>query len=247
MMYEKRQVVLFKNRKKTKKIDAVVVETGLKIFLNGKKLFTLLCSPENLDYLAKGIAFSSGIVKRKEEIKSLLIKDSCCYLETTVPVKLCERMISSGCGGTVNFFRKIEKNKNTNFKISAREIFCLMDEFQKLAKVYRLTGGVHCAGISDGERIMSFHEDIGRHNALDKVIGECFSKDISVSNKIILSSGRISSEITLKAATVGIPVIVSRSAPTTYAIRLARLFDITLVGFVRGKRMNIYTSSRRIF
>jgi FdhD protein len=177
--------------------------------------------------------------------KTFSIKGNYCYVETERTPVWCRKTVFSGCGSMV-YAPMIRKNIFDSFRISAERIFMLMKEFQKLAMVYKRTGGVHCAGISDGEKIISFHEDIGRHNAFDKVVGECLAKGISMARKIILSSGRISSEIVLKSAVVGIPVIVSRAAPTTYAIKLAKLYSITIVGFARGRRMNIYSHTRRI-
>lgn len=240
-MYEKKKIVVIEDRRKATKYDDVAIETGLKIFINGKEFSTLLCSPENLDYLARGLLFTSGI----DRISSFSIKKKYCYVETEKPLNFCKKTIFSGCGSASSSTR-IKKIKKTSFKISSEKILSLMREFQGLAKVYKLTGGTHCAGISDGERILFFHEDIGRHNAVDKVIGECLSKGISTTDRIMLLSGRISSEIVLKAASAGIPIIASKSAPTTFGIKIANLYGLTLVGFVRGKRMNVYTNNWRI-
>lgn len=240
-MFEKRKIVVIENEKRGKKFDDVAIETALKIFINGKEFLTVLCSPENLDCLARGILFTSGI----HRISSFSIKKKYCFVETEKPLSFCRRTIFSGCGGTISS-TKSKKIKKNSFKISCEKILSLMKEFQSLAKVYKLTGGTHCAGISDGERILIFHEDIGRHNAVDKVIGECVLKGISISEKIMFLSGRISSEIVFKSASAGIPIVVSKSAPTTYGIKIANLYGITLVGFVRGKRMNVYTNNWRI-
>jgi len=111
--------------------------------------------------------------------------------------------------------------------------------------VFTLTGGVHAAAISDGKNILFFSEDIGRHNAVDKVIGKTFLNGINFSITILLSSGRISLEIVKKAITAGIPVVLSRSAPTSLAIQTASVKNLTLIGFLRGKRFNIYSGYER--
>ncbi len=244
-MYEKRKIVVVENGRRKSKYDDVAAESGLRIFVNGKEFITLLCSPENLDYLARGIIFTSGLTGEKNRVRSFSIKGNYCYVETEKTIAPYGKIVSSGCG-RISHIAGVRKSKPDNFRVSAERILFLMKEFQKLAVVYKLTGGVHCVGISDGEKIIFFHEDIGRHNAFDKVIGECLAKGVSTSKKIILSSGRISSEIVLKSAAAKIPVVVSKAAPTTYAIALAKLYSITIAGFVRGSRMNIYTHAGRI-
>ena len=117
---------------------------------------------------------------------------------------------------------------------------------QDKALLFKSTGGVHSAAIAERDQILFYSEDIGRHNAVDKIVGECILKDISLEDKILLTSGRISSEIVIKGAKLGLPLIVSRSAPTSLAVELARETGITLVGFARGKRLNIYSHSVRI-
>ena len=121
-----------------------------------------------------------------------------------------------------------------------------MKEFQHNSEVFKLTGGVHSAALCDKENILMFSEDIGRHNAIDKILGQCFWEGIPTENRVVLTSGRISSEILSKMAKRGIPIVVSRSAPTDLAIRTAENLGITLIGFVRGKRMNIYANDWRI-
>jgi FdhD protein len=109
-----------------------------------------------------------------------------------------------------------------------------------------MTGCIHSAAISDGQHILVVGEDIGRHNAVDKVTGYCFLEDIPLNDKIILVSGRLSSEMATKCSRWGIPIVVSRAAPTGLAIDIADKRGITMVGFMRGKRLNIYTNPHRI-
>ena len=118
----------------------------------------------------------------------------------------------------------------------------LIKEFNKSSQLFLDTGGVHSCALCDINKIIIFKEDIGRHNALDKVLGKALLEDIDFRDKIILTSGRISSEILIKTAKRQIPVIVSRSAPTSLSIDIAKKLNITLIGFARGKRMNIYSN-----
>jgi FdhD protein len=105
---------------------------------------------------------------------------------------------------------------------------------------------VHSAALADSEKIIFFYEDIGRHNAIDKIIGECLLGSVSTDDKIIVTSGRLSSEVLLKAAKLKIQLLISRSAPTSLSVEIAETLNITLVGFVRGQRMNIYSHAWRV-
>ncbi|RQD74048.1 MAG: formate dehydrogenase accessory sulfurtransferase FdhD, partial [Candidatus Syntrophonatronum acetioxidans] len=134
----------------------------------------------------------------------------------------------------------------TEIYFSPAQISTLMKDLQKRADLFRQTGGVHSSALGTAEGIISFCEDIGRHNAVDKLLGECIDKEISLEDKMLITSGRLSSEILLKAAKIGIPVLLSRAAPSSLSVELARKLGITMVGFIRGKRMNIYAGEWRI-
>ncbi len=121
-----------------------------------------------------------------------------------------------------------------------------MHEFEKRSVLFRKTGGVHAAGLANKERILFYFEDIGRHNAVDKVVGKCLQNQVSCEDKMLLLTGRISSDIVAKASKSGIGIIVSRSAPTGLAVKNAQRLGITLVGFARGSKMNIYSFPMRI-
>ncbi|MFU8796917.1 MAG: formate dehydrogenase accessory sulfurtransferase FdhD, partial [Dehalococcoidia bacterium] len=114
------------------------------------------------------------------------------------------------------------------------------------SEIFRTTGGVHSAALCDARDILLFSEDIGRHNAVDKIFGRCLLDDISTDDRIVVTSGRISSEILLKVARRNIPIIISKSAPTNLGLKLAGDLGVTLIGFVRGKRMNVYTHDWRV-
>jgi FdhD protein len=130
--------------------------------------------------------------------------------------------------------------------VSATQVFSLVKEFRQRSELFKDTGGVHSAALSDGQNVIIFSEDIGRHNAVDKIFGECLWEEVPTQDRIILTTGRVSSEILLKTARRAIPIIISNSAPTDMAIRAAANLGITLVGFARGKRMNVYANSWRI-
>jgi len=231
-------------------LDKVVIEIPLTIILNNQELSTLLCSPDKLKELAIGYLVSESFISSKADIKSVDLneKTTVARIETNQPLSKEElnkkRIITSGCGRGQTFYnyqdfsgcRPVEAKLN----IEPEVILNLMAEFQKKSVVFRETGGVHSAALCQGDKIMAFAEDIGRHNAVDKIIGEVFLKGEETKDKFLLLSGRVSSEILIKAARLGVPLIVSRSAPTNMAIKLAKQLNITLMGFARGKRFNQY-------
>jgi FdhD protein len=160
-----------------------------------------------------------------------------------------KRFITSGCGRGASFYSAadIQQAKvESEVTISSAEIFSLVKEFQHRSPAFRATGGVHSTALCDVKSILLFSEDIGRHNAVDKIFGRCILQGIPTDNHIIVTSGRISSEILFKVARRNIPVLVSISAPTNLGVKLASDLGITLVGFVRGEKMNAYASSWRI-
>jgi len=236
-------------------VDKVVRELPLTIILNDEELVTLLCSPIDLKYLALGFLYSEGLLKSKDEIKKILVDEARGVVRVRTEgdkgdLRVFKRLITSGCGRGASFYSAADiQNQakiDSQVTISPGEVFDLVNQFQYRSKVFKATGGVHSAALSDGNKILIFAEDIGRHNAIDKIFGQCLLEDILLDERLILTSGRISSEILLKVAKRKIPIIISKSAPTNLAIKLAGDLGITLIGFVRGSRMNVYTNAWRV-
>ncbi len=238
-------------------LDPVAKEQPLTIFLDDEELVTLLCTPSDLKYLAAGFLFSEGIIQTREDIHSLVVDEprGMAWVKTGgdkefVRELVSKRLVTSGCGAGATFYRIGDKVRcsmvTSRASFPPGDISRLMREVQHMAGVYRSTGGVHSAALSDGERVLAFCDDIGRHNAVDKVFGKCLLEGIEVKDRLIVTSGRVSSEVLLKVAVRSVPVIVSRAAPTVLAVRLADQLGVTLVGFARGARMNIYTHEGRV-
>ncbi len=253
---EKITILRLKGESGEKVEDVVTREFPLTIILNNEELVTLLCTPKDLNYLAIGFLFSEGLLETKDEIKNVLVDDrrGVARVETneekTPANEIFKRIITSGCGRGASFYRATDMQNQTKIEsrteISADEVYSLVKEFQHRSEVFQATGGVHSAALCDAASILVFNEDIGRHNAIDKIFGECLLKDIPTDGRMVITSGRISSEILLKVARRNVPILISKSAPTNLGVKLAGDLGITLLGFVRGKRMNVYTNDWRI-
>jgi FdhD protein len=237
--------------------DIVVKELPLTILLNGRELVTLLCSPANLKYLAIGFLLSEGLLHSRNDIKRIIDdgKRGIVRVETVTDLngeeeQVFKRIITPGCGRGAAFYSAADavgmNEVKSDLQVNGAEILELMSHFQQRSETYRSTGGVHSAALCDKKNLNVFSEDIGRHNAIDKIFGQCIWEGISTNNQIILTSGRISSEIVIKIARNNVPVLASKSAPTDTAVKLADLLGITLIGFVRGMRMNVYSHHQRI-
>jgi FdhD protein len=236
--------------------DVVAREFPLTIILNDRELVTLLCTPKDLKYLAVGFLVSEGLLTGKDDIKKLVMDETrgVARVETvedkTSADEVFKRFISSGCGRGASFYSAADVQNQarieSSLRVSMRDILARVTEFQHHSKVYRATGGVHSAALCDTKSLLIFSEDIGRHNAIDKIFGQCLLEDIPTNDRIVITSGRISSEILLKVARRNVPIIVSKSAPTDLGVKLANDLGITLLGFVRGKRMNAYTHDWRV-
>lgn len=254
-MMEKFNVVKIKENAKFSFEDFLAEEVPLTIFLGANELVTLLCMPSDLEDLVKGFLFTSGLIKKPLDIKGIVINQEqwAAYVDLVNPEIMeglvFKRLFTSGCGRGTLFYNAADIINRvkivSDFVIEPIKINELLTEFQRKSEVYLKTGGVHSAALADEKNILFFKEDIGRHNAIDKVIGSGLSGG-GFKNKILISSGRISSEVLFKVQKAGIPIIVSHSAPTNQAVKLARDMDITLIGFARAKRMNVYSCQERI-
>jgi len=256
--------------KEIKKINAIEIKQGIShdievlvprefpftIYLNGEKLVALLATPRELKELAVGYLYSEGILKELADLEEVLVNEEkrTILLTTTKNIHLEKiidrRFITSGSGKGASFFNisEVENIEKSNSKktISSRDVSLLMETMYEESELHKKAGGVHTSAISDGKKIIAVSEDIGRNNTIDKVLGHCFLKGVKTDDKILLSTGRTSSEMLLKAASAGIPIVVSRTAATDLAIQAARELKMTLVSYTRANTMRIYANERRI-
>ncbi len=213
--------------------DLVIREYNLKVFLNSQEVTTLTCSPVDLEYLVAGFLFTEGFIEGREDLRKITIDQEKGIAQVEA------RKNPKVTGAT-------PVQESPVLRIQADTIFRLAAELQRKSVVFRETGGAHSAGVATEDKIVILHEDIGRYNALDKVVGRCLLEDIPLQDKIIVFSGRVPSKVVQKVARMGATILVAVSAPTDLGIELAEKMGITLIGFARLQKMNIYTHPQRI-
>ncbi|MGI5879034.1 MAG: formate dehydrogenase accessory sulfurtransferase FdhD [Syntrophomonadaceae bacterium] len=246
---KERNMQVFKEGKLSDVSDYMVVEENLRIILNGHELVTLACTPEATKQLAVGYLFSEGLLNSREDIKNLQADDPLVVsIETFSPATLPAgaRKINTcmGKGGA-----ELPEPLPLATEIPRYDpwhLLALIHELDSTSFTFQRTGGVHSAALGDNKAMLFRYEDIGRHNAVDKTIGHAVLEGFTLQDKCLLLSGRIASEILIKAARNRIPVIVSRSAPTLLAVELAEKLGVTIVGFARGRSFNLYSHGERI-
>ncbi len=223
----------------------VVREQPLTIHVNGERFVTLLCSPMALEALVVGYLWMEKIIGGVDDIRSLDVSvvDGRADVVLTVPVTLpTERILTSGCGGGITFRidHRLFPRLASSLRVRHEQIAARMKDLFVAAVNYRTTRGIHGAALSDGERLLFVAEDVGRHNAVDKVKGQALLEGQPTDDLILLSTGRISSEMLLKAARMGVPLVASRTSPTTMAVGLAEQLGVTVCGYVRPDGLNVY-------
>ncbi|MGB3782302.1 formate dehydrogenase accessory sulfurtransferase FdhD [Priestia megaterium] len=256
---KKRTVLRFKNGQMESVEDKIVTEFPVTVKINEEEFVTMVCSPQYIEDMVIGYLASEGVIRAYTEIKNIWVQEKEGYVHVTID-KLNpyfqnlqnKRYITSCCGASrqgfvfINDALTAKKMNDISVELSIKDCFQLMNKLQQSAATFQETGGVHNAAICDKNGFMLSRMDIGRHNALDKLYGYCLKHHISIRDKVVVFSGRISSEILLKVAKIGCEVVLSKSAPTELALNLAEELGITTVGFIRNDSLNIYTCPERI-
>lgn len=253
-----KEIVMIRSGERTPAADEVVVEAPLTIYVDGREFGTLLCTPEYREALVLGFLSTKGLLTSLDDVTALRLREGGTVAEVELANKcgpggqcLHRRAGLPECGPGVilsghpgSLYRRPVGGEGVSF--SEGEIHSLMKELQERALLFKATGGAHNAALAANGGIVLFCEDVGRHNAVDKIIGESLRQDIRMEDKALLCSCRLSREILLKAAVARLPLLISRAAPTAAGIELAESLNITLAGFVRDGRMNVYTHPRRV-
>jgi FdhD protein len=224
-------------------------EMALAIYVNRQELVTILCTPTKLNCLVLGFLYAEGIISGLSDVANMRV----CEEESLADVMLSnpeyelptQRTLTPGCGGGTSFKTQGQR-VDSDLVVPPKEVLSLMKQLQTQIGMYRLCGGVHASALSDTKNLLIVAEDIGRHNTLDKIQGECLLRGLSTRDRLLLSTGRVSSETLLKAAKMEAPVVVSRHSPTGRAVSLARDLGITLVGHARGSRLSVYSHPERL-
>jgi FdhD protein len=234
-------------------VDAEVIEEGfLTIYVNGKELATLMCTPRDPLQLALGFLANEDFIQSYSEVEiaHLCKSENCADIWLTHPVwdQPRRKIITSGCSGGLTFADLAAHLNPVQCKLTipADQLGSLMIQLQTQDSLYARARGVHTSALSDGERLVVIAEDIGRHNTIDRLRGECLRQGSDPSGMILLATGRISSEMIHKAAIMGCPIVASRTSPTSMSVGLAREWRITLCGYVRRNRMNVYSCPERL-
>ncbi|WP_024787793.1 MULTISPECIES: formate dehydrogenase accessory sulfurtransferase FdhD [unclassified Lebetimonas] len=253
------EITKIKGDKKFKFNDTLIREIRLDIYVNNEKIVSMMATPVDQEALAIGYLISEGIIKDIKDIENLKLKKDGLIVDIKAKInkekakKLSEEgIIVSGCGKSISANLDIDPAKidaakiESDFKIKASEISKQMDEFYKSCPLYEQTGCVHTARIYFDENNYFDAEDIAQHSTIDKAVGKAILNEFNPQNGIMMVSGRLSSEMVVKAVMHKIPVLISRTATTCLGFKIAEKFNLTLVGFARGDKMNVYTHDYRI-
>jgi FdhD protein len=245
-----------KSKTVAEKEDVVASDAAVCLFINGEYFRTLIATPEMLEELVVGHLLTERIITTMEDLVKLEVDAARADVELRGELDL--RLLSMGkvnlittaCGSVAPPLRvdSIELPRSDSaMRVEAEDILGMVKGLNDSSTVYRETGGTHSAALCGaGGEVIAFAEDVGRHNAVDKVVGAGVLRRVDLGGCVLISSGRQSGEMVLKAARGGIPIVASVAGPMESGIRLAEAAGITLVCFVRGRHMNVYTNPERI-
>ena len=224
--------------------DNVIAEYPFTLVLNGREINIFLCTPSKLEELVIGFLLSKGHIRKIEDIISLEIDKKNRVSNVNIKQVYDNDDMEDFMLNELNSLKYNYIESNTSIYVDT--IYEIMKVNLNYSRLFKETGGTHSVAIFENNKEIVVCEDVARHNAMDKAIGHCILKSIPLDNKAIVVSGRISFDMLSKVARAEIPIVISKSAPTNLSIELAKKSNITLIGFVRGKRMSIYTHSYRI-
>ncbi len=234
----------------------VITEMPVTLSVNGETWLTFMCTPVQVEAMAAGFLYNEGIIQTKEQIADIRV----CAAGDHVDVWLNHEAKkpdkwrrTSGCtGGVTSVEVELPEIYLTKLKLydsaalSANKVTLLIAQLFDAQELYRRSGGVHTSVLSDGEKAVATAEDIGRHNSLDKIAGKLLLEEINPSRRILLTTGRISSEMLQKSARIGAGIIISRTSPSSMSVTLAQKWGITIIGYARRTSFRIYTHPYRI-
>jgi FdhD protein len=233
-------------------------EVPLTIFLNGREVVTLLCTGKYPRHLAVGFLKSDALITDPAQLLNVDIADETERITAKVTVshdpwaegRIIQRSITSGCGKGTNFDRNVatisKRRVDSKLKVSPGQILALAAELKNRSTLYGRTRGCHNSSLCTPQEMLLFREDIGRHNAIDMIVGECFLEGIPTEDKMIVSTGRVASEILLKTVRIGVSVLASTAVATSFSVDLARTIGMTLIGNIKADSFWVYNDPGRI-
>jgi FdhD protein len=232
---------------------AVTEEQLVCLHVNGHELATLMCTPRDLDELALGFLRAEEIITQRDDVDALTVSaQAACvdvwlkpHVRFTPPRR---KVITAGCGGGTTFadLQARREPLSSTLTVEAGQLFARMQDMYQASDLYGATQGIHTAALADSTQILLVAEDIGRHNAVDRLWGKALKQGRSTGGRLLLSTGRISSEMLIKAARMGAPIVASRTSPTSLSVALAEAWNITVVGYVRRGAFRVYSAAQRI-
>lgn len=256
---KKKQIVQFKDDEFHNIDDLVAEECILHLDINSEVSFDVIFTPDNIKNFVYGNLFTEGFISSIDEVLTYQENQKSTLINIMVTLKNFSRqkkylkknynIVWTECGSAPEIKRLTDQIKPIENKlvIKAKNIFKILNEVKIKNELFKQTGALHYAFIFDNKFNLEFYSyDIGRHNAVDKVVGAQLRKNGNFHNKVMFVTGRISSDLVLKCLRARIPFILSRSAPLENAIELANKYNLCLIGFLRGKRFNIYSNPQAI-
>jgi FdhD protein len=233
----------------------VIQEAQICLYVNGMELATFMCSPMAPADLAIGFLRSERLIDSLADIRTWRVAENgeCVDVWLSKPFEPpTRRVITAGCGGGVTFddLAQTRAPLDDALQVTSRQITTWMKQMHQRAELYNAVRGVHTSALCDpaGEpgSDMLIAQDLGRHNTIDRLWGIAMQRNLDTRGKVLVASGRISSEMLSKAARMGVPVVVSRTSPTSLSVRLGAAWNITVIGYCRGEQFRVYTVPERV-
>lgn len=243
--------------KSEKLTDSVIIEQPVTIMIDQVGSFTVMATPSDIDALAVGFVYSEGLIESIDDVVAISRKPqlpNVVGIQVNDPTHIAiqrNMIVASSCGmcGTRNIDKMLTQIPacGESLKVNSNMLTEIIENLRSMQQIFHITGGSHAAGIFDSSgNIIAFAEDLGRHSAFDKAIGKCLLNKLPIKGCAVALSGRVSLEMVIKAAKAGIELIAAVSAPSSFAIEAAERWNITLCGFVRSDKLNVYTHLKRI-
>lgn len=229
-------------------IEEIVVEDKeVELIINDLTFGRFSISPNFIEEFAVGYLLGEGLIESKDNIADIKVEENVIDLKIDLEDFEIRRelIMSSDCFGGLRQKIELIEEVKSNYQITKEDVINTSRRLREQSLIWKQTGGTHIAALVNQDKFMAI-EDVSRHVAIDKVIGAAFLKDIDFSNSFVFCSGRMPSDMVMKVARVGIPILTSKAAPTASGFLAGEKSGITLVGFVRGRRFNIYTNPQRI-